>query len=63
MSGEKLGEAIAYAKSRLGYGDLREDQCKVIEAYSLGKDVFMCAKTGSGKSLTFEMAPFVFDYI
>ena len=40
-----------------------EHQRKVIEGYCSGKDVFLSAPTGSGKSLTFEVAPYVFDYL
>ena len=42
---------------------IREHQSKVIEDYCSGKDVFLSAPTGSGKSLTFEVAPYAFDYL
>ena len=34
-----------------------------IEAYLSGKDVFVSAPTGAGKSLTFELAPYTFDHL
>ena len=37
--------------------------CIVIEQYMKGKDVFVCSPTGSGKSLVFEMGPFLFQYL
>ena len=38
-----------------GYYELRDYQRKTIEAYLSGKDVFVSAPTGVGKSLTFEL--------
>ena len=35
----------------------------MIESYFEGKDVLFCSPTGSGKSLTFEVAPFVFKHL
>ena len=39
--------------------------CIVIEQYMYmkGKDVLFCSPTGSGKSLVFEMGPFLFQYL
>ena len=56
-------DAIAYGLQKAQYKDVREHQRKVIEGYCSGKDVFLSAPTGSGKSLTFEVAPYVFDYL
>ena len=50
-------DAIAYGLRKAQYKDVREHQRKVIEGYCSGKDVFLSAPTGSGKSLTFEVAP------
>lgn len=41
----------------------REGQRKVIEAYLDGKDLFVCSPTCLGKSLCFEIAPFLFEAI
>ena len=38
-----------------GYYELRDYLRKTIEAYLSGKDVFVSAPTGAGKSLTFEL--------
>ena len=46
-----------------GYSKLRDYQRKTIEAYLSGKDVFVSAPTGAGKSLTFELAPYTFDHL
>ena len=42
---------------------MREQQRQVVEAYLCGRDVFTSAPTGSGKSLTFETAPYTFDFL
>ena len=46
-------DAIAYGLQEAQYKDVREHQGKVIKGYCSGKDVFLSAPTGSGKSLTF----------
>ena len=56
-------DAVAYGLRKAQHKDVREHQRKVIEGYCSGKDVFLSAPTGSGKSLTFEIAPYVFDYL
>ena len=38
--------------------------CVQLKGFANGKDVvFFCSPTGSGKSLTFEIAPFVLSYL
>ncbi|CAH3033389.1 unnamed protein product [Porites evermanni] len=56
-------DAITYGLQKTQYKDVREHQRKVIEGYCSGKDVFLSAPTGSGKSLTFEVAVYVFNYL
>ena len=58
-----LNDAIAYGLQKAKYSDVREHQRKVIASYCCVKDVFLSAPTGSGKSLTFGVAPFVFDFL
>ena len=58
-----MDEAIKKGLEFLGYEDIRPNQEKVIRSYLEGKDVLFCSPTGSGKSLTFEMAPFVFKWL
>lgn len=55
-------EAIKFGLNRLNFEDIRENQRKVVEAYLSGRDVFMISPTGSGKSLTFHIAPFAIDF-
>ena len=61
MELSKTDQLISDGLSKLGYTTIRLNQRKVVEAYMKKKDVFFCSPTGSGKSLCFEIAPFVFD--
>ena len=45
----------------LNFENIRENQRKVVEAYLSGRDVLMISPAGSGKSLTFHIAPFAID--
>ena len=42
---------------------IKENQRQVVEAYLAGPHVLMFSPTGSGKSLTFHIASFVYDYL
>lgn len=55
--------AISYGLRSLGYSEAMDAQRRVIEAYMAGRDVLMVAPIGSGKSLIFQIAPFVFDHL
>ena len=57
-----MREVINVGLTKLGFKEIRENQRKVVEAYVGGRDVLMVAPTGSGKSLTFHIAPFVLDF-
>ena len=58
-----MEDAILYGIRMLNYTELRPNQRNVIEGYSCGKDVLFCSPTGSGKSLTFEIAPYVMSFM
>ena len=58
-----MEDAILYGLGKLNYSELRPSQSNVIVGYASGKDVFFCSPTGSGKSLTFELAPFVMSFM
>ena len=58
-----IKDAIAYGWRKANYKEVREHQRKAIEGYFSGRDVFLSAPTGSGKSLTCEVAPFIFDFL
>ena len=51
-----IAKAMKDALEATGYSELRDYQRKTIEAHLSGKDVFVSAPTGAGKSLTFELA-------
>ena len=58
----KVREAINFGLNKLNFDDIRKNQRKVVEAYLSGRDVLMISPTGSGKSLTFHIAPFPIDF-
>ena len=58
-----LESAIDFSLYKNGYSQLRPNQKNIIEQYMKGNDVLFCAPTGSGKSLIFEVAPFVFQFL
>ena len=57
-------ESVQYAFSQLkmSHLKLKEEQEKVVRAIFEGKDVFVLLPTGFGKSVCFQVLPFVFDY-
>ena len=55
-------EAKNLRLNKLNFENIRENQRKVVEAYLSGRDVLMISPTGSGKSLTFHIAPFATDF-
>ena len=57
-----MDSAISFGLNKLNYEQLREYQSKGVVGYLNGQDVFLCFPTGSGKSLLFEVAPFVLSY-
>lgn len=56
---DNFSVALEYAIDKLLYKSIRDYQRQVVKNYMSGKD-FFCAPTGSGKSLVFEIAPFMF---
>ena len=58
-----VAKAMKDALEAKGYSELRNYQRKTIDAYLSGRDVFVSAPTGAGKSLTFELAPYTFDQV
>ena len=57
-----VNEALKIARQVMGY-ELKEYLQQAIEAYNCGKDVFVSAPRGAGKSLTNELAPFALYYM
>ena len=57
-----IAKAITEASKATGYLMLRDYQKKTLEAYLSGRDVFVSAPTGAGKSLTFELATYDATY-
>ena len=56
-----MEDVLNFGLRKIGYQDFREGQREVVKAYLAGKDVLFCTPTGSGKSLYFEIAPYVFE--
>ncbi|XP_063417276.1 uncharacterized protein LOC134699791 [Mytilus trossulus] len=63
MDTDVISAAIDFGLQKLSFTEIKINQRKVVESFLAGKDVFFCSPTGSGKSLTFEIAPFVFKYL
>ena len=61
MNNMDLNPVISFSLSKLKYDNIRPDQRTIVESYLTGKDAYFCLQTGSGKSLTFEIAPFAFQ--
>ena len=57
-----LREAINVGLNKLNFENIRENQRKMVEPYLSGRDVLMIWPKGSGKSLTFHIAPFGIDF-
>ena len=51
---------IEIALQKCGYEFLRPHQGDIISELVKKRDCFLCAPTGSGKSLLFEISPFLF---
>ena len=58
-----MDEVIKYAIGKLKYDRIRPNQEAVVKGYLEGRDVLFCSPTGSGKSLTFEVAPSAFKFL
>ena len=54
-----MENALQSALAAVGYKEIRDIQRQVVDAYVAGHDVLLVAPTGSGKSLTFEVAPYI----
>ena len=59
-----FSDAISYGLVQLRAPEiaLKEEQKKAILAVYEGKDVFVSLPTGFGKSICFQILPFVFDH-
>jgi len=55
--------ALDFGLAKLKIQKFKENQKEVVKAYLSGHDVLMVAPTGSGKSLVFQIAPFVLDFL
>ncbi len=63
-SSQNFEDGVCYALSQLGLSDLqlKNEQKQAIYAIYGGKDVFICLPTGLGKSICFQILPFLFDH-
>ena len=64
MAKDAFGDAIAYSLSALisSSRTLKEEQLLSMKAVQEGKDVFVWLPVGLGKSLCYQILPFVFDH-
>ncbi|XP_071117606.1 uncharacterized protein [Haliotis cracherodii] len=58
-----IDELIASSLMKANIQRIRPNQKTVIERYLDGKDVLFCSPTGSGKSLTFELSPYLYKAV
>ena len=58
-----LDSALQYASCVAGYDELRPFQTDILKAFAAGRDCFLCVPTGSGKSVVFELAPYVSHFV
>ena len=58
-----MDRLILYALERLGCASvtLKDQQTACVKAIYEGKDVFLWLPTGFGRSMCYELLPFVFD--
>ena len=61
ISKADLGMILLSVVQKMGYDRPTDDQKKAVEAFVLGKDVFISLPTGSGKSLCYACLSHVFD--
>ena len=63
-SSQNFEDGVRYALSQLGLSDLqlKNEQKLAIHAIFGGKDVFVCLPTGFGKSICFQILPFLFNH-
>ena len=56
-----LESALAFAVSKFGYGQVKEQQKDAIVSFVSNKDIFVSLPTGFGKSLCYQCLPVLFD--
>ena len=58
-----MDHSILYALEHLGCASvtLKDEQTACVKAIYEGKDIFLWLPTGFGKSMCYEVLPFVFD--
>ena len=71
MAGERVANVresnlqtfVQQAGRQLGIASLTSDQEKAVCEFAIGRDVFVCLPTGSGKSICYALLPLVFDLV
>ena len=63
-SSPSFNDGVCYALSQLGKASLKlkDQQVEAISAVYDGNDVFVFLPTGFGKSICFQVLPFLFDH-
>ena len=64
IHGSTFDQSLTYALSKIGKPGiiLKEEQRSVVRHIYYGKDVFLWLPTGFGKSICYEVLPFLFDH-
>ncbi len=63
MAERALDEAIDYAAKKLGLGQLKQQQISALQQFVSGHDLFVNLPTGFGKSVIFQAATVVLDFL
>ena len=61
ISGQNFDDGVLYALSQ-SHLKLKDQQLQAIHAVYSGKDVFVFLPTGFGKSICYQVLPFLFDH-
>ncbi|XP_065062582.1 uncharacterized protein LOC135689329, partial [Rhopilema esculentum] len=60
---EKFEEGLGFARTMFGISSMHEEQLEALRHFFRGKHLYFSAPTGYGKSLIYQVIPFVNDYL
>ena len=60
---DHFDEAVKFAAKKLGLPNLKSQQTNALRQFVLGHDLFVNLPTGFGKSVIFQAAPIILDFL